>query len=174
MRLTQSALAVGLSLLLAGACSDSSDPGSDRPGSGPSSSEAPRAVIEVPGVSTTFRALPTTVASRFEFVDYVTAEGTAGITRSLRVWPDGRAVCSKGATRVEFSVPAQTVRDLRSALDAANLAALPNVSGTETPDATVSRVIFGGRAVRFYEGSMPPPLGPAVAMLDRLLARGCP
>jgi hypothetical protein len=167
-------LALMLALVLGAGCSDSPGPGSDRTPNEPSTSESPRAVIERPAVSTTFRALPTTVASRFEFVDYHVSEGTAGVTRTLKVWPDGRATCSRASTRADFSVPSSTVGELRSALEAANLAALPPVNGTQTPESTVSRVIYGGQAVRFVIGSMPPSLGPAVALLDRVLARGCP
>ena len=160
--------------LLAGAgCADSSEPGPGREDS-PDSSESPRAVINAPGGTTTTRGLATTVASRFEFVDYQTSGGIAGVSKGLRVWPDGRAVCTRGNERVDFSVPAATVAELRSALEAADMAALPPNNGTQTPDATASRVIFGGQAVRFFGGSMPPALGPAVTILDRLLARGCP
>lgn len=159
-------------LLLGAGCSGVSD--RDAADSGSPTSSGPRAVIDAPGGSTTLPTVSTTAPSRFEFVDYQTAGGITGTTKSLRVWPDGRAVCTKATDRVDFSVPAATVTDLRRALEAANLAALPPNNGTQTPDAVVARVIFGGQAVRFVSGSMPPDLGPAVAILDRLLARGCP
>jgi hypothetical protein len=159
--------------LLAGAtCSGSSDRGSA--GDGSPRPSGPRAVIEAPGGSTAPPTVSTTVASRFEFVDYQTAGGITGTNKGLKVWPDGRAACTKETQRVDFSVPAATVTELRRALEAADLAALPPNNGIQTPDATVSRVIFGGQAVRFVTGSMPPALGPAVTILDRLLARGCP
>ena len=161
-----------LALLAAAACSGSSD-GSGGDAS-PDASRPPRAVIDVPGASTTAPRVTTTVASRFAFVDYQTAAGNPRVSRTLKVWPDGRATCTKANDRTDFTVSAATVTELRSALEAANLAALPPVSGTQTPEAAVSRVIFGGQAVRYFGGSMPPELGPAVTILDRLLARGCP
>lgn len=159
-------------LLGTGACAGDSEPDGGREAS-PDSSEFPRAVIDAPAGTTTTRGLVTTVASRFEFVDYQTS-GSAGVAKTLKVWPDGRAACTKGSERIDFSVPAETVTELRRALETANMPALPPVNGTQTPDGTVSRVIFGGESVRYFGGSMPPALGPAVTILDRLLARGCP
>ncbi len=172
MRLSRTLpLVVLLAVLVMAGCSGS-DPGPEEGGT--SDSPSSPAVIDPQGLPTTTRGLVTTVANRFEFVDYQTSGGLTGVSKWLKVWPDGRAVCSKGADRVDFSVSAPTVTELRTALEAANLPALPAVNGTQTPDATVSRVIFGGQSVRFVSGSMPPALGPAVAILDRLLARGCP
>ena len=152
--------------------SDSGRPAESPEGTG---SRGPgRAVIDAPGGSTTTRGVTTTAASRFEFVDYLTSDGAGGVAKSLKVWPDGRAICTRGTERVDFSVPAAAVTELRTALERADLAALPPVNGTPTPEATVFRLIFGGQAVRFVSGSMPPPLGPAVAILDRILARECP
>ncbi len=161
-----------VALVAVTACSVGTEPESPRDGS--DTSESPRAVIEAPGGTTTTRGLVTTVPSRFEFVDYQTSGGMGGVPRSLKVWPDGRAACTKGNERADFTVPGATVTELRRALEAADMPALPPVNGTQTPDAAVSRVIFGGHSVRFFGGSMPPALGPAVTILDRLLARGCP
>ena len=170
-RSLRSALAVAL--LALAACSGDSEPDAGA-GRSPDSSAPPPAVVDVPGATTTTRGLVTTVASRFEFVDYQTAGGAGGVGRGLRVWPDGRAACTKGDQRVDFSVPAETVTELRRALEAADLPSLPPVNGTQGPDGAVGRVIFGGESVRYFGGAMPPALGPAVAILDRVLARGCP
>jgi hypothetical protein len=159
-------------LLTVTACSVDSEPDPARDGS--DTSQSPRAVIDAPGGTTTTRGLVTTRPSRFEFVDYQTSGGVGGVARSLKVWPDGRATCTKGNERADFRVPQATVAELRGALEAADMPALPPVNGTPTPEAAVSRVIFGGESVRFVGGSMPPALGPAVTILDRLLASGCP
>ena len=160
-----------LALLAGGACSGSSESGPAEDAS-PDSSAPPPAVIDLPGGVTTSVGLVTTVASRFPFVDYQTSGG--GVSRGLLVWPDGRAACSRGDQRIDFSVPAATVAELRSALEAADMPALPAVNGTPATDVAVSRVIFGGQSVRSFGDSMPPALAPAVGILDRLLARGCP
>jgi hypothetical protein len=163
---------LGVALLALSACSVDSE--SDSPRDGPDTSESPRAVIAAPGGTTTSRGLVTTLPSRFEFVDYQTSGGAGGVAKSLKIWPDGRAACTKGNERANFTVPQTTVTELRRALEAADMPALPPVNGTQTPEATASRVIFGGESVLFFGGSMPPTLGPAVTILDRLLAAGCP
>lgn len=167
-------LVAGLLLTLLAGAAMAACGGSSTPAQGPVTTAGEPARVAGPPVNTTFRALPTTVASRFEFVDYQFSGGMAGITRGLKVYPDGRAICHDGSKSVPFSVSAATVRDLRGALEAADMASLPPNNGTPTPDAVASRVIYGGQAVRFYSGSMPPSLGPAVTIMDRELARGCP
>ncbi len=158
-----------LLLLLAGACNDAPEDGTDR-GRSPDSSSGPRAVIGT-GLSTT--AATTTTLARFEFVDYQRA-GTGGVSWALKVYPDARAICFRNQERIEFRLPATTVTELRTALERADLAALPAVNGTPAPDVAGGRVIFGGQSVRYYGTSMPPALGPAVLILDGLIARGCP
>ena len=115
---------------------------------------------------------PTTAPSRFAFVDYLVSGGVAGVTESFKVFPDGRAIYTIGDRTVNFTVPARTVTELKAALEAANLAALPPLSGTQTPDARSHRLIYGGQAVRFFDGSMPQELGPPLAILGREMARG--
>jgi hypothetical protein len=114
------------------------------------------------------------VAALFEFVDYLVSGGPAGVSDHLKVYPDGRAVYDAGAGKPEttFSVSPATVAELRAALEAADLAALPPVSGTPSPDAPAYRVLYGGQAVRFYDGAVPDSLRPALAILDRELSRG--
>jgi len=125
------------------------------------------------GVLPTTTAPVRTVASRFEFVDYVVVGGIAGVDDHLKVYPDGRAVYASRGRVVSFAVPQSTVDALRSALERADLPSLPPVDSTVagSADLRAFRVIFGGRSVRFSDGTMPPALGPAVEILDRELGR---
>ncbi len=115
-----------------------------------------------------------TAPSRFEFVDYVVVGGIAPVDDHLKVYPDGRAVYQGDGRTVHYTIPAATVTALRSALERADLASLPPVDTTAagSADLRARRVIFGGRSVRFHDGTMPPALGPAIEILDRELARG--
>ena len=114
-----------------------------------------------------------TVPSRFEFVDYVVVGGITGVDDHLKVYPDGRAVYDSRGRVVNFTVSQSTVAALRSALERADLPSLPPVDSTApgSADLRAYRVIFGGRSVRFHDGTMPPALGPAVEILDRELGR---
>lgn len=127
-------------------------------------------VLPASTTSTPVRTAP----SRFEFVDYVVVGGIAAVDDHLKVYPDGRAVYQDRDRTVNFTVSAATVDALRSALERADLASLPPVDSTVpgSADLRIHRVIFGGRSVRFSDGNMPPPLGPAVEILDREVARG--
>ena len=123
--------------------------------------------------ATTASSTSTAPPALFEFVDYRVSGGTAGANDDLKIYPDGRAVY-EGATasaRKQITIDAGTIAALRSALEQANLPALAPVNGTASPEVLQHNVIFGGRSVRFVDGAMPPPLGAAVAILDRELAR---
>ena len=145
---------------------------------GPSSAGAPPtsvrddAHVSIVGAATTAASITTAPPSRFEFVDYRVTGGIAGVNDDLKVYPDGRATYQSGAAVTEFTVPASTVADLRAALDQAGVSTLPPVNGAVTPDVFQYNLIFAGRSVRFVDGSMPASLAPAVAILNRELARG--
>lgn len=155
-----------LLLVALGACGGEE---ADRSESFEGPAPAPAQVKVLPTTTLPVRTVP----SRFEFVDYVVAGGMAGVNDHLKMYPDGRAVYDGAGRVVNFTVPQSTVDALRSALERADLPALPPVDSTVpgAADLRVHRVIFGGRSVRFHEGNMPPALGPAVELLDRELAR---
>ncbi|MFP5317988.1 MAG: hypothetical protein ACLGI2_06790 [Acidimicrobiia bacterium] len=155
-----------LLVLALGACGR---PEADRSESYEPPAADPAQVSLLPTTSAPVRAVP----SRFEFVDYVVAGGIAGLDDHLRMYPDGRAVYDGGGRVVNFTVPQSTVDAVRTALEQADLAALPPVDSTVpgSADLRVYRVIFGGRSVRFHDGTMPAALGPAVELLDREVAR---
>lgn len=142
------------------------------PSAAPPTSARGPSQVSIVGAATT--AAPTTTAppSRFEFVDYRVTGGIAGVNDDLKVYPDGRATYQSGTTVTEFTVPSSTVADLRAALEQAGVTMLPPVNGTVTSDVFQYNVIYGGRSVRFVDGALPAPLGPAVAILNRELARG--
>ena len=146
--------------------------GGRSPAAAPPTSARGPSQVSVVGAATT--AAPTTTAppSRFEFVDYRVTGGIAGVNEDLKVYPDGRATYQSGTTVTEFTVSASTVADLRAALDKAGVTTLAPVNGTATPDVFQYNVIYGGRSVRFVDGAMPAPLGPAVAILNQELSRG--
>ncbi|MCA1691006.1 MAG: hypothetical protein LC733_01970 [Actinobacteria bacterium] len=172
------ALAVAL-IAGSAACGGSSGSGSGTPTTvAPTGSEGPSGPLSgVEGPATVSIARPgsatttTKPASLFEFVDYVVSGGLAGVTDHLKVYPDGRAVYENGSRVVNFTIPAPTIDELRRTLAAADLASLPPISGSRTPDAFAYRVIYGGQAVSYYDGAMPPALGPAAAILTREMTR---
>lgn len=159
-------LATLVLLVTLGACGGEE---ADRSESFDEPAAAPARVNVLPTTTAPVRTVP----SRFEFVDYVVAGGIAGVNDHLKLYPDGRAVYDGGGRVVNFTVPQSTVNALRTALERADLPALPPVDSTVagSADLRVHRVIFGGRSVRFHDGNMPPALGPAVELLDRELAR---
>ena len=159
-------------LLVTAACGDDGDSATPPPPTTGSTdgSETPARVEVFPTTSTTSgRAVP----SRFEFVDYVVVGGIAGVNDQLKVFPDGRATYQDGNRLVNFDVPARTVEELRAALERADLASLPPVDTTRpgSADLLTYRIIYGGRSVRFHDGTMPPALGPAVTILNAEMAR---
>lgn len=137
----------------------------------PVTTPAGEAHVSVPGFGTAPRSTTTAPRSLFEFVDFRVSGGIAGARDHLKVYPDGRATYDGGGGVREFSIAPTTVAELRAALEQANLASLPRVNGTVTADVQQYNVIYGGWSVRFVDGAMPAPLAPAVAILNRELAR---
>jgi hypothetical protein len=117
-------------------------------------------------------ASPTTQpAAVFEFVDYLVVR-PGGASDHLKVFADGRATYSDGTRTVEFRLASSAVADLRAALERADFAVLDAAYGPPGPDLVQHRVLFGGDSVRFSAGSAPPPLLPAVDLLEREVQRG--
>jgi hypothetical protein len=125
-------------------------------------------VSVLPGTSL---STTTAVPAPFEFVDYQVSGGTRRANDSLKIYPDGRATYDDGVKVVNFTVTPATVAELRAALERADLPSLPPVDANPPNEAASYRVIFGGRSVRFHDGTVPAALGPAVAILNRELAR---
>ncbi|HEX6597230.1 MAG TPA: hypothetical protein VF045_09855 [Acidimicrobiales bacterium] len=164
--------AIAVLLVVATACGGSGD-GRASPATVPGAIEPgqPARVSLLPtSTSTPVRTAP----NRFEFVDYVVVGGLAPVDDWLKVYPDGRALYQGDGRTVNYTIPAATIAALRSALERADLPSLPPVDTTVagSADLRARRVIFGGRSVRFHDGTMPPALGPAIEILDRELARG--
>lgn len=160
-------LVASVLLIVTAACGGSSD-GVEKAGT---TTVPPAARVSVPDLPTT--PTSTSVPSRFEFVDYTVSGGIAGVNDHLKVYPDGRAVYDDGARVVEFTVTPQVVSELRAALEQAGVASLPaTVQSVPGADRFAYRVIYGGRSIRFSDGTVPPSLRPALAILDRELARG--
>lgn len=159
-------------LLVASACGNGGGSGVAEP-TDPTDPGEPARINVLPGPTST-SAPVRTAPNRFEFVDYVVVGGIAPVDDHLKVYPDGRAVYQGGGRTVNYTVGAATVDALRTALERADLPSLPPVDTTlaGSGDLRAYRVIFGGRSVRFHDGTMPPALGPAVEILDRELARG--
>jgi hypothetical protein len=159
-----------LLLLVATACGASSEDGQSATTGGTAEQAEEARVSVLPATSA-----PTTTAvpSRFEFVDYTVSGGIAGVTDHLKVYPDGRATYDDGTRVVHFTVTPETVAQLKAALESAGVASLPSqVQTVRGADRFTYRVIYGGRAVRFTDGTVPPSLRPALAILDRELATG--